>query len=271
MRCRGLWPFYGSAQDKQTVSERFSYASLSCSRALSGPPGIVGNGLTSDGEEAIHTMLTPERKWWYRQRGNLTVEALRRNRFEAVFVENGAEAIAHILKIVPQGAVIGFGDSLTLREIGLFEALENHSCELVNPPAVQDHLSPEEKRPLRFGCFTSDVYFCSTNAITLDGKLVNIDGVGNRVAPTIFGPPRVVIVAGANKLVEDLGDALARIKREAAPLHAWRDGYKVPCGYTGVRNECKGPDRMCRVTVIHEGPTKQTEITVIIIGEDLGL
>ena len=216
-------------------------------------------------------MLTPERKWWYRQRGDLAVEALRRNRFRAVFVEDGAEAIAHILSIVPQGAVIGFGDSLTLREIGLFEALENHSCTLVNPPAVQDPLPAEEKRQLRFGCFTSDVYFTSANAITMDGKVVNIDGIGNRVAPTIFGPPRVIIVAGANKLVDDLEGALARIKGEAAPLHAWRDGYKVSCGHTGVCNDCKSPNRMCRVTVILEGPTKQTETTVIIVGEDLGL
>jgi hypothetical protein len=216
-------------------------------------------------------MLTPERKWWYRQRGELAVEALRRNRFHAVFVENGAEAIAHILNIVPQGTVIGFGDSLTLRDIGLFEALENHSCKLVNPPAVQDHLSAEEKRKLRFGCFTSDVYFSSANAITLDGKVVNIDGIGNRVAPAIFGPPRVIIVTGANKLVADLEGALARIKGEAAPLHAWRDGYKVPCGHTGVCSDCRGPNRMCRVTVIQEGPSKQTETTVIIVGEDLGL
>jgi len=216
-------------------------------------------------------MLTPERKWWYGQRANLAVEALRRNGFEAAFFEDRSEAVAHILKIVPQGAVIGFGDSLTLREIGLFEALENHSCKLINPPAIQDHLSAEGKRELRLGCFTSDVFFCSANAITLDGKVVNIDGIGNRVAPTIFGPPKVIIVAGANKLVDDLEGAMARIKGFAAPMHAWRDGYKTPCGYTGVCNECRSPERMCRVTVILEGPTKQTETTVIIIGEELGL
>jgi hypothetical protein len=201
----------------------------------------------------------------------LAVEALRRNRFEAAFFESREQALAYVLELVPQGSVVGFGDSLTLREIEVYDALAKHGCELINPPAVQDQLSAEEKRELRFGCFTSDVYFCSANAITLDGKVVNIDGIGNRVAPTIFGPRKVVIVAGANKLVNDLDGALARIKTEAAPLHAWRDEYIVPCGHTGVCNECRGPNRMCRVTVIHEGPTKQTETTVIIIGEDLGL
>jgi hypothetical protein len=216
-------------------------------------------------------MLTPERKWWYRQRANLAVEALRRNRFEAAFFEDREQAVAHVLQLVPQGSVVGFGDSLTLREIAVFDALTEHGCELINPPAVQDQLSAEDKRKLRFGCFTSDVYFCSANAVTLDGKVVNVDGIGNRVAPTIFGPPKVIIVAGANKLANDVEGALARVKREAAPLHAWRDGYEVPCGHTGVCNECRGPNRMCRVTVIHEGPAKQTETHVVLIGEDLGL
>jgi hypothetical protein len=216
-------------------------------------------------------MLTAERKWWYRQRGAVAVKALRRNRFQADFFENGDDAIAHILELVPQGATVAFGDSLTLREIGLFGALERHGCELINPPAVQDHLSAEEKRKLRFGCFASDVYFCSANAITLDGKVVNTDGIGNRVAPTIFGPPKVIFVAGANKLVNDVDGAKARIKGEAAPLHAWRDGYDTPCGKTGICNECRGTAWMCRVTVIQEGPTKQTETHVVLIGENLGL
>ncbi len=216
-------------------------------------------------------MLTAERKWWYGQRGIKAVEALRRNRFQAAFFENGDDAIAHVLELVPKDAVVAFGDSLTLQEVGLFSALERHGCRLVNPPAVQDHLSAEEKRNLRFGCFTSDVYFCSANAVTLDGKLVNTDGIGNRVAPTIFGPPKVIFVAGANKLVNDLDGALARIKGEAAPIHAWRDGYNTPCGKTGTCSECRGPAWMCRATVILEGPTKQTETHVVLIGEDLGL
>jgi hypothetical protein len=216
-------------------------------------------------------MLTPERKWWYQQRCNLTVEALRRRRFEAAFFEDREHAVAHILELVPKGSVIGFGDSLTLREIEVHDALAKHGCKLINPPEAQDVLDVEDKRKLRFGCFTCDVYLTSANAVTLDGKLVNIDGIGNRVAPTIFGPPKVIFVAGANKLADDLEAALARVKSEAAPIHAWRDGYKVPCGNTGVCNDCRSPNRMCRVTAIHEGPTKQTETHVILIGQDLGL
>ncbi len=216
-------------------------------------------------------MLTAERKWWYRQRAELAVNVLRRNRFEAVACADGAEALAHVMSIVPAGAVIGFGDSLTLREIGLHDALEQHGCKLVNPPSIQDKLDPQAKRQLRFGCFTSDVYFTSANAITLNGQIVNVDGIGNRVAPTIFGPPKVVFIAGANKLVADLDEAMARIKAEAAPLHAWRDGYVTPCGKTAQCADCRGTTRMCRATVILEGPTKQTEVTVIIIAEQLGL
>jgi hypothetical protein len=192
-------------------------------------------------------MLTPERRWWYLQRSNMAVEALRRNRFEAAFFETREQAIDHILELVPSGSVIGFGDSLTLQEIRLYDALEKHGCKLVNPPSRQDHLPADEKRELRFGCFASDVYVCSANAITLDGRVVNIDGIGNRVAFTIYGPPKVILT------------------------HAWRDGYKVPCGHTGVCTDCRGPNRMCRVTVIHEGPTKQTATHVLIVGEELGL
>ena len=216
-------------------------------------------------------MLTPERRWWYEQRANRAVKALRKNGFEALSLEDGANVLNHVLTIVPAGAVVSFGDSLTLRQIGLYQALDNHGCELINPPEVQDELSAEDKRRLRLGCFTSDVFFCSANAITLDGKVVNVDGIGNRVAPTLFGPPRVIIIAGANKLVDDVEGALARIKGESAPMHAWRDGYTTPCGRSGVCSDCRGASRMCRATVILEGPTKQTETTIIIVGKELGL
>jgi len=194
-----------------------------------------------------------------------------RNSFEVLFLEEGAHVLTHVLTMVQVGAVIGFGDSLTLRQIGLYQALDNHGCELINPPDVQDQLSAEDKRRLRLGCFTSDVFFCSANAITLDGKVVNVDGIGNRVAPMLFGPPKVVIIAGVNKLVDDVEGALVRIKGESAPMHAWRDGYETPCSRSGVCSDCRGASRMCRATVILEGPTKQTETTIIIVGEELGL
>lgn len=216
-------------------------------------------------------MITPERKWFYRQQAGLAIKALRRNGFEATFFEDRDGALAHILDIVPEGAAIGFGDSLTLRQIALFDVLENQACELINPPSIQDNLAANEKRELRFGCFTSDIFFSSANAITLDGKVLNIDGIGNRVAPTIFGPPSVVFVAGANKIVPDADAAVARIKGVAAPMHAWRSAYETPCGRTSVCTDCKGPSRMCRATVILEAPTGQTKVTVILIGETLGL
>lgn len=215
-------------------------------------------------------MTREEREWWYRQGASLAAEALRRNGFEAAWFEDRAKTLTHILKMVPQGAVIGFGDSVTLREIGLSEALADSSCELINPPAVETRLPPEEKRELRRCCFTADLFFSGANAITLDGKVVNVDGTGNRVAATIFGPQKVIIVAGANKVVDDLEEALERMKGIAAPMNARRIGYETPCGRTGICNECRSPERMCRVTVILDRPTKATETTVIIIGEELG-
>jgi hypothetical protein len=216
-------------------------------------------------------LLTPERKWIYRKRAEVAVAALRRNKFEADFCEDRAEALDHIVGAISEGAVIGFGDSLTLRELSIYEALRAHSCELINPPDVQDKLSAEEKRDLRLDCFRCDVYLSGANAITLDGKIVNVDGIGNRVAPTIFGPPKVIIVAGANKLTEDFDGAMCRVKQWAGPMHAWRDGYNTPCGHTGVCNDCRSPEWMCRSVVVLQGPSKQTETSVVIIGEQLGL
>jgi len=119
--------------------------------------------------------------------------------------------------------------------------------------------------------FTCDVLITGTNAITTDGKLVNIDAVGNRVAAMIFGPKKVIIVVGRNKIVKDVKEALHRIKNVIAPYHAKTKDFATPCAQTGKCSDCSSNRRICSVTTIMEKKPWRTDITIVLIDEDLGL
>jgi hypothetical protein len=117
---------------------------------------------------------------------------------------------------------------------------------------------------------TSDLFLSSVNAITLNGELVNIDGIGNRVNSINFGPGKVILVVGYNKIVDDVQEAIHRIKNFAAPLNARRLKIDVPCAKVGKCVDCNSPNRICRVIVIHERKPSLTDILVILVGEELG-
>jgi hypothetical protein len=117
---------------------------------------------------------------------------------------------------------------------------------------------------------TSDLFLSSVNAITMDGELVNIDGMGNRVNATNFGPKKVILVAGYNKIVEDVQEAIKRIKNVTAPMNARRLNLEVPCAKLGKCADCNSPNRMCRIVVILEWKPTWTDMLVILVGEELG-
>ena len=131
-------------------------------------------------------------------------------------------------------------------------------------------MSKEEVLEALRGEINSDVFLTSSNAVTMDGKLVNKDMIGNRVAAMIFGPKRVFVVVGVNKIVENVKEALERIERVAAPLNAKRLGVKTPCVETGYCTDCDSPDRICRVTTIIERRPSRTDLTVVLVNENLG-
>ena len=118
--------------------------------------------------------------------------------------------------------------------------------------------------------FDADIMITSTNAITLDGKLVNLDGLGNRVAAMIFGPQKVILVVGMNKVVPDLESAMARVKHYSAPVNAVRMNIKTPCAESGICSDCKTPARFCNIWSIIEGQRIKGRIHVKLVGEDLG-
>jgi len=208
------------------------------------------------------------------QKIKATLKSLSANNFEAKFAENGKAAKKMILNMIPNNAIIGVGDSATVRQICVLDELEGRGTKVINPftrelttNKSKSALRQEVKRKI----FTSDVFIVSTNAVTLDGKLVNIDGVGNRVASMIFGPKKVIVVTGKNKIVKDVNEALYRIKNVIAPYHAKTKKIPTPCAVTGKCGDCNAARRICNVIAIIEKKPLWTEITVIIVDDDLGL
>ena len=151
----------------------------------------------------------------YFKRCQLASVALKKNGFEVLYTDNAKEALDKVISLIPKEAKVGIGGSVTVRDIGLVEAIEKQGNTIFMDWGKP--LELKEKLKKRRDALTSDVFLTSSNAITLQGQLVNIDGTGNRVAAMIFGPKKVIIVAGANKLVGTLDGALARIRNIASP------------------------------------------------------
>ncbi|MBR3763696.1 MAG: lactate utilization protein [Clostridia bacterium] len=193
-----------------------------------------------------------------------TAAALQKRGFTVHCAETGAEAAQHVLSLVQPGMSVGAGGSMTIRELGLAEAIRDLGCDV--------HWHWLEEGPAAFGpAREADLYLCSANAVTAEGQLVNIDGTGNRVAAMIHGPKQVVAVAGVNKLVDGgIPTAIARIKREACPPNARRLNLPFPCGQTGKCNPAECPGGFCNVVTVQEHPTGKRPYHVVLVNEALG-
>lgn len=216
----------------------------------------------------VHERVKEIRDWYNSGRVERTLAALKQRGFGAEFVRTSAEAKERILEMVPARASIGFGGSLTLLQLGILEALRDRGNPMITTVGARPgpEVVEERRRAL-----TADVFLTGCNAIVEDGRLVNMDGTANRVASLVFGPKRVISAAGINKIVPDLESALWRVKHVAAPMNARRLGYKTPCAETGVCSDCSSPQRICNVISIVERCPSASDITVVLIGEDLGL
>jgi hypothetical protein len=212
--------------------------------------------------------MDPNKQWWVEEKAKKTIEKLEVYDFKAVYVNNRQEAVEEIWKHITPKQKIGVGGSVTIRELGILEQLEAKGHTLYNH--WKPGLSKEKSLEIRKSQMTSDLFLSSVNAITMNGELVNIDGAGNRVSSTIFGPGKVMLVAGYNKIVEDIQEAIKRIKNVAAPINAKRLNIDVPCAKVGKCVDCNSPNRICRVVVIHERKPSLTDILIILVGEELG-
>ncbi len=205
--------------------------------------------------------------------------ALEKNGMTPYYAENREEAVKIMLSLIDKGNIIGLGGSVTLNEIGGIDAVRTEDYILID--RYKPGLTPADTRKCFIDSMAADVFLSSSNAVTLNGELVNVDGNCNRVAPLMFGPKSVIIVAGKNKIVDSVESAFCRIKEIAAPKNCVRLGCKTPCAETGhcialesenysFSDGCNSPDRICRGFTVM-GPQRQKgRIKVIIVGEDLG-
>ncbi|MGI6782964.1 MAG: lactate utilization protein [Aminivibrio sp.] len=206
--------------------------------------------------------------WHNETLGKKVVEALKKNGFEAEYCATSAEAAEKILALVPEGASVGFGGSWTIMSMGIKDKLAEGGHELFDHNAPG--LSNEERQEMRKKQLSCDVFLSGTNALTLDGRLVNTDGNGNRVAAMIFGPGKVIVATGANKIVRDLDAAEERRQMVSAPINNKRIGLPNPCVQTGMCMDCQTETRICNVTTVISKRPKFTPFHVFVIGEDLG-
>lgn len=206
--------------------------------------------------------------WYMSKRVQRTVENLEKHNISGCYVENEKQLIEKLKKVIPPNALIGVGDSMTLFETGVIEFLRNGNYRFLDK--YRAGITGEEKKEIYRQCFSADVFLSSTNAITEKGELYNIDGNGSRVAPMLYGPEQVVIVAGINKIVQNIEEAEKRARNYAAPTDAKRLGKDTPCANLGYCVDCESKNRICNDFVLIRGQFIKDRIKVIIVGKQLG-
>ncbi|MGB9767462.1 MAG: lactate utilization protein [Dictyoglomus turgidum] len=208
------------------------------------------------------------KSWLTKKQLERTAELLKERGYEVFLVEDREEAKNKVLSLIPQEATVGIGGSITIREIGVIEELEKRGNKVIHH--WKEGLTPEQDLEIRRQELLSDVFLSSVNALTFSGEIVNMEAIGNRVAAQIFGPKKVIVVVGRNKLVVNLETAIWRIKNIVTPLNAKRLKLELPCADEGYCMNCNHPNRICRITTILEAPPSRTPFTVILVNEDLG-
>lgn len=208
------------------------------------------------------------KKMHYETLANTVIKNLAKRRMEGCYCATIEEAEKKAFSYLTPGCTISFGGSVTLEETGMLTALRHDpDIHLMDRTTAN---SPEEIQKLYHDALSADFYFMSTNAITVEGELVNIDGTGNRVAALIYGPQNVIIMAGMNKVSSNIQEALCRIRNTATPINCKRLEKKTPCSATGVCADCLSPDCICNQIVVTRNSRIENRIKVILIGEELG-
>ncbi len=200
-------------------------------------------------------------------RGKHLVEALTKRKMEACYVATKEEALEKAMSLLPEGASVAWGGSMSVKAIGLPEKVKAANYTVIDRDMAQ---SPEERVEIDHKTQSVDYYFMSTNALSLDGTLVNIDGFGNRVSALIFGPKNVVLIVGMNKVTSTPEEALSRVRNVAAPINCIRLGRNTPCAKTGFCHDCTADECICRQIVTTRLSSMPGRIKVILVGESLG-
>lgn len=205
-----------------------------------------------------------------RRQAQTLIKNFTKRGIEGAYFDTSAEAVKAICAAIPAGALVGLGGSETVIESGLLDALRNMDIRLLD--RYKPGVCKAEVDEMRLQGLLAEVFIMSSNAVIADGRLVNIDGTGNRAAALIFGPKKVIVIAGMNKVASDLDSGIARARNSAAAANSLRVGVDTPCSHTGFCQDphCHPPQRICCQTVVTEGSMVPGRILVILVNEELG-
>ena len=211
-------------------------------------------------------MATPKQNY-YDKRAQVLLKNLHSRGFEASYCEDKAQALEKALALIPEGSAVGWGGCLSAEQIGLVAAVKAGNYQAIDR---NDETTPEGKTRAMKRCLTADVFLSGANALSLDGQMVSIDGTGNRMAAMVYGPDSVIVIAGMNKVCDNLDDAMARARTVAAPMNQQRFCGKTPCTVTGVCGDCKSPECICNQILITRNCRPAGRIKFVLVGEELG-
>lgn len=214
--------------------------------------------------------MNDSKKWYYKSRAEKAIKKLREKKFDAIYVETLDEAKSEVLKSIKSGSSVAMGGSITLNEMDMINTIRNGDYKFFD--RFDPNLTFKEEVEVYRQGMLADYFLTSTNAITEDGELVNIDCTGNRAASMIFGPRKVIVVAGFNKIVKDMDAAMERLK-EIAPMNCKRlKGHNVtPCVELEECTDCNIKQRMCNyVSIVKHGGKFEGRFKIIIVGKEVG-
>lgn len=212
-------------------------------------------------------MSDPKQKY-YSKRAEILVKNLCSRHFEAYFCETKEKALEKALELIPEGSTVGWGGAMSAKQIGLLDAVNNGPYNAIDRDKTT---TPEERKKAMKSCLMADVFITGANAISMDGQMVNIDGVGNRVAAIVYGPESIIVVVGMNKVMDTLEAAMIRARTVAAPMNKQRFDAQTPCEVTGVCGDCKSEGCICNQILITRNSKPAGKIKMVLVGEDLGL
>lgn len=207
--------------------------------------------------------------WSHEQKCHRAVAALEKNAFIARYCPTLQDAADYIINAASDAVTVGFGGSMSVVSLDVEAHLRKLGKQILNH--ADSALSRDQKIEVMRRQLTCDLFLSGCNALTMNGELINIDATGNRVAAMLFGPRKVIVVAGRNKLVDGtVQDAIARVKAWATPPNAKRLNFKTPCAVTGFCSNCSSPDRLCRATTVIDRKPRITDLHVLVVNADLG-
>lgn len=211
-------------------------------------------------------MATPK-ELYNQKNGEALVKNLQNRHFEAYYCANREEALAKALSLIPEGASVGWGGAASATEIGLLDAVRKGPYKALDRESAPDAAA---RNAIMEQCRSADVFLTGANALSMDGQMVNIDGMGNRISSIIYGPKSVIVIAGINKLCPDLDSAMVRARTVAAPTNQQRFQGKTPCTVTGACGDCKSEDCICNQILVTRHCRPAGRIKFVIVGESLG-